>query len=154
MPAKKKRFTFSMMLVLQQLDHKKSDWTQVAGVRSERANRPRTFLRNTDAVNNNTNNNGHLLRPLSGEPGALTMQIKHTTAHTNALSLTHTHTHTAIENTYKPVRFIQQSLFALHQSKFTTSAVREFVDLMENPANTLRNRLRTLWILHKEACVL
>ena len=40
------------------------------------------------------NNNGHLSRPLSGEPGVLTVQIKHTNAYTHTHAHTHTHTHT------------------------------------------------------------
>ena len=43
--------------------------------------------------NNNNNNNGHLTGPLSGQPGALAMPIKHTGECTLTHTQTHRHTH-------------------------------------------------------------
>ena len=40
--------------------------------------------------NNNNNNKGHLSHPLSGEPGVLTIQIKHTNTHSHTQSHTRT----------------------------------------------------------------
>ena len=44
---------------------------------------PSSFKIDCSWLDNNNNNNGYLSRPLSGEPGALTIQIKHTNAHTH-----------------------------------------------------------------------
>ena len=48
-----------------------------------------SIYNNINNNNNNINNNGHFSRPLPGEPGAFSIQMKHT----NLCMQTHTHTH-------------------------------------------------------------